>query len=124
VLKTTNSDFAIVHALDGYDEISLTDDVRIFTKKSMRLYEPKSLGFTKIEPSAIFGGKNLEENAKVFLSVLKGNGTDAQNNVVIANAAFAISLYKENSYLAALEDAQKSLFNGSALNSFEKLKSI
>ena len=124
VLKTTESDFAIVHALDGYDEISLTDDVRVFTRKSTHLYNPKILGFAKINATDIYGGKNLKENAKTFLSILKGNGTAAQNNVVLANAAFAISLYAQNSYLAALEDAKKSLFNGYAFNSFEKLKSI
>jgi anthranilate phosphoribosyltransferase len=39
----------------------------------------------------IYGGKNLKDNAKIFLSILKGNGTAAQNNVVLANAALAIS---------------------------------
>ncbi len=124
VLKTTESDFAIVHALDGYDEISLTDDVRVFTRKSNHLYNPKTFSFNVVKPIDIYGGNNLEENAKIFLSILEGNGTEAQNNVVLANAAFAISLYAQNSYLAALEDAKKSLFNGSALKSFEKLKSI
>lgn len=124
VLKSDTASFAIVHALDGYDEISLTGDTKIFTKKSNQIHGPDSFGFKQIQPEELYGGKTIASNAKLFLNILKGKGTAAQNNAVLANAALAISLYEENSYHAAVRIAQQSLFSGRALESFKKLKAI
>ena len=49
-------------------------------------------------PSDIYGGNSTEEAAKIFLKILKGEGTWAQNAVVMANAAmalFATGKYKD-----------------------------
>lgn len=124
VLKDTDTNFEIVHALDGYDEISLTGDTKIFTKNAVRIYQPKGLGFNAVKPETIHGGKTIASNAKIFLDILKGKGTEAQNNVVIANAALAISLHEENSFYAATQIAKQSLMSGKALKSFEALKAI
>lgn len=124
VLKSTTSNFAIVHSLDGYDEISLTGDTRIFLKKKAQIHEPMSFGFPMVKPEELYGGKTIASNARIFLDILKGKGTAAQNNVVLANAALAISLYEGNSYPAALEMAKQSLYNGKALQSFNILKQI
>ena len=124
VLKASDINFSIVHGLDGYDEISLTSDTKIFTKKNIQVHEPKSFGFKQIKQEELFGGKTIADNAKIFLDILEGKGTSAQSNVVLANAALAISLYQENSYNAALSLAQQSLFGGKALECFNKLKSI
>lgn len=124
VLKSTDINFNIVHALDGYDEISLTGDTKIFTRKSIQTHEPKSFGFKAVKPEDLFGGQSIASNAKIFLDILKGKGTDAQNNVVLANAALAIALHEENSYPAALQMAKNSLLNGKALKCFDALKAI
>lgn len=124
VLKTTNDNFAIVHALDGYDEISLTGDTKIFTKKNIQIHEPSSFSFKQIKPEELYGGKTIAANAKLFMNILKGKGTAAQSNAVLANAALAISLYEENSYHAAVRIAQQSLYGGKAYDCFVKLKSI
>ncbi len=124
VLKSTAANFAIVHALDGYDEISLTSDTKVFTKKNIQIHGPKSFGFKQIKQEELYGGKTITSNAKVFMNVLKGKGTAAQSNVVIANAALAISLYESNSYHAAVRIAQQSLYSGKALECFNILKKI
>ncbi|MFN8260150.1 MAG: anthranilate phosphoribosyltransferase [Chitinophagales bacterium] len=124
VLLSTNAVFAVVHSLDGYDEISLTGDTRIFLRKKMQIHEPKSFGFPLVRPEELHGGKTVAANAKVFMDILKGKGTVAQQHVVLANAALAISLYNENSYPAALEMAKHSLFDGKALQCFNVLKQI
>jgi anthranilate phosphoribosyltransferase len=124
VLKSTKVNFAIVHALDGYDEISLTGDTKIFTRKKVQVHEPESFSFKKIKPEELYGGKTIATNAKLFSTILKGKGTPAQNNVVLANAALAISLYEGNSYHTAVRLAQQSLYSGKALECFNKLKSI
>ncbi|MBK9794821.1 MAG: anthranilate phosphoribosyltransferase [Sphingobacteriales bacterium] len=124
VLKSTSENFAIVHSLDGYDEISLTGDTRVFTKKNIQIHEPSSFSFKPVKPEELYGGKTIAANAKLFMNILKGKGTPAQNNVVIANAALAISLYEQNSYHAAVRIAQQSLYSGKALESFKALKQI
>ncbi|MCC6570767.1 MAG: anthranilate phosphoribosyltransferase, partial [Chitinophagales bacterium] len=69
------------------------------------------------------GGATIASNARIFMDILRGKGTEAQNSVVLANAAMAISLYENNSYNAALEMAKKSLFDGKALACLNQLKS-
>ena len=90
----------------------------------MQIHEPKSFGFPLVRPEELHGGKTVAANAKVFMDILKGKGTVAQQHVVLANAALAISLYNENSYPAALEMAKHSLFDGKALQCFNVLKQI
>ena len=124
VLKKTSTKFVIVHAVDGYDEISLTGDTRIFGRKSAQLFTPIGLGFKQLKPQDLLGGNYVKENADILLAILKGKGTDAQNNVVLANAALAISIYEDNSYPAALSMAKQSLFEGKALSSLNALKTI
>ena len=43
-----------------------------------------------VSPSDIYGGNSPEEAARIFLDILKGKGTWAQNAVVLANAAMAL----------------------------------
>jgi len=124
VLKSSEINFSIIHAIDGYDEISLTSDTKIFSKKTTQIHQPQSFGFKQIKAEDLHGGKTIDTNAKVFMNVLNGKGTESQNNVVLANAALAISLYEQNSYNAALDMAKNSLYNGKALECFKKLKAI
>lgn len=124
VLKSTNINFAIVHSIDGYDEISLTGDTKIYTRKNIQIHEPKSFGFKQIDPHEIAGGNTIEANAQILLDILNGNGTEAQNSVVLANAALAISLYENIHYREALEKVKDSLFNKKALACLTALQSI
>jgi anthranilate phosphoribosyltransferase len=67
----------------------------------------------------------VEEAAKIFMKILSGDGTWAQNAVVLANAAMALHCtggYKEydEAYLAAVE----SLESGKAKESLTKLISL
>lgn len=124
VLKKTNTQFAIIHAMDGYDEISLTAETKIFTRKNIELWDTKKMGFKKNKPNDIEGGKTVAANAKIFLDILKGKGTDAQNNVVLANAALALSIYDNSTYKAALLKAKSSLTEGKAYHCLKILKTI
>ncbi len=114
--------YAIVHSLDGYDEISLTSDIKIINNQGERIISPEELGFRKIDPAAISGGDTIEEAADIFETVLNGEGTDAQNNVVIANAGVAIHTYDAQiSIEEGISMAGESLASGNARKSFKKL---
>lgn len=111
ILQEENCNYGIVHALDGYDEISLTSAFKIFTKSGEKMISPKDLGMKTIPQTAIFGGNSVADAAKIFKTILEGNGTEAQNNVVLTNAAFALQIVDETkTFETAFEEAKESLF--------------
>jgi anthranilate phosphoribosyltransferase len=122
LLQATGKSYCIIHGLDGYDEISLTNDTKVITNKGERVMTPEQLGKRMVQPSDIFGGNSTEEAAKIFLNIIKGNGTWAQNAVVLANAAMALhSTGKYSAYDDAYAAAVDSLDSGAA---YRKLKSL
>ena len=122
ILQKNNEDFMLVHALDGYDEISLTGDTKIFNKNGEEIFSATELGFKNIEAESIFGGNTKEEAAKIFRNILEGKGTYEQNAVVLANAAKALqNTGKFENYETSLAAAKESLESGKALNSLQLL---
>jgi anthranilate phosphoribosyltransferase len=125
LLQQTEKAFTIIHSLDGYDEISLTNDTKVITNEGERIMTPEQLGKRRVEPQAIHGGNSIEEAAKIFVTILKGEGTWAQNAVVLANAAMALyctGTYK--TYDQAYNAAVESLESGRANQSLQKLISL
>jgi anthranilate phosphoribosyltransferase len=117
--------YGIIHALDGYDEISLTSGFKIFTKQGEQIINPEDLGQKRIQQSEIFGGNNVADAAQIFKTILEGNGTEAQNNVVLTNAAFALTIVDERKrFENAFEEAKNSLFGLKAKQTLEKLVSL
>lgn len=122
LLQKQNAEFMLVHALDGYDEISLTADTKIFDKSGEKILSAQEFGFENISPESIYSGDTKEEAAKIFMKILEGNGTKEQNSVVLANAALALTnTGKFGNYENCLEIAEDSLANGKALNCLKKL---
>lgn len=119
--QKTDKHFVILHALDGYDEISLTGAFKKITNDKEEIVNPEEIGLETIQPQAIFGGDTVEESAKIFENILKGEGTKAQNEVVIANAAMAIQCGKGVSTDDALGMARESLESGKALKTFKRI---
>ena len=125
ILQEENTNYGIVHALDGYDEISLTGGFKIFTKNGEKLITPEELGQKRLEQSEIFGGNSVADAAKIFKNILDGNGTEAQNSVVLTNAAFALQIVESNkSFEDAFEETKDSLFGLKAKQTLEKLVSL
>ncbi|GHB28451.1 anthranilate phosphoribosyltransferase [Mongoliitalea lutea] len=116
--------FSILHALDGYDEISLTGDFKMISNEGEKLFTPEQIGLPKIEASRIAGGETIAESAQIFENVLKGKGTVEQNSVVIANAAAAlVTAHSSLDFPSAVEKATDSLMGGKALKVFQTLLS-
>lgn len=125
ILQEEDINYGIIHALDGYDEISLTSGFKFFTKNGEQIINPEDLGLKRIQQSAIFGGNSVADAAKIFESILNGNGTDAQNNVVLTNAAFALTIVDDKkSFETAFDEAKNSLFGLKAKQTLEKLVSL
>jgi len=122
ILQEENTNYGVVHALDGYDEISLTGGFKLFTRSGEQLITPENLGQKRIEQSEIFGGKSVLDAAKIFKTIIEGKGTDAQNSVVLTNAAIALQIVNSNvNFADAFEEAKKSLFGLKAKECLTKL---
>ena len=122
LLQQTDRAFTIIHGLDGYDEISLTNDTKVITKEGERIMTPEQLGKRMVSPIDIHGGNSVEEAAKIFLKILKGEGSWAQNAVVLANAAMALHCTGNfKSYDEAYSAAVESLDSGNAYQALKKL---
>lgn len=114
-LQSCNTPFAIVHSLDGYDEISLTDTFKVTTNDGENLYAPDSFGMVKNQPEQLFGGNSIAEAAEIFINVLKGDADRSQTSAVLINAAFAIHLKEsQRSIEDCIAIAQESISSGSA----------
>ncbi len=120
--QESEKQFCIIHSLDGFDEISLTGSFRALTRTTERTFVPGDLGMDPVSPSEIYGGETVEEAASVFLKIMEGQGSRAQNDVVIANAALALYCMDEPSGLGrCLERARQSLESGKAFHAFKQL---
>ncbi|WP_299224935.1 anthranilate phosphoribosyltransferase [uncultured Psychroserpens sp.] len=119
--QNTNKNYSIVHALDGYDEISLTGNTKIISNSSETMLSPSDLGLNTVEESEIFGGATVKEAAKIFKKIINGEGSKAQNNVVCANAGLAIATANQITHLEGFNLAKESLKSGKAKASLEKL---
>ncbi len=125
LLQQKGKPFTIIHGLDGYDEISLTNDTKVIVNEGEAVMTPEQLGKRPVSAEDIHGGNTPEEAAGIFLDIIQGRGTWAQNAVVLANAAMALhctGAYKNynDAYLAAVD----SLESGKAYNTLKKLQQM
>ncbi|WP_303311098.1 anthranilate phosphoribosyltransferase [Hymenobacter sp. BT730] len=124
LLQQTDTSYAVVHALDGYDELSLTATAKLATPVGERLVTAADFGLATTLPAELAGGRTAAESAQLFLDVLEGRATRAQRDVVTANAALAISCLEPNfSMAASLAAAQESLDSGRARQALRELVS-
>lgn len=122
--QNTATNYSILHGLSGFDEVSLTDEVKIISNTSEQILKPIDFKLPECKLETIKGGTTVDESAKIFYDVISGKGTMAQNNVVCANAAIAIQTVEKLNYEEALSKAQESLASGKALEKLKKLIAI
>ena len=80
------------------------------------------MGFEKLDPKEILGGNGIKESADIFMSVLNGEATTAQNNVVLCNASLAIkTITPQKTFADCFYEAEESLISKKALMSFKNL---
>ena len=122
--QNTDKNFTVLHALDGYDEISLTGATKLISNASESMLTPAYFGVNTVLQEEIVGGEDIAESAQIFLNVLGGKGSEAQNNVVCANAGVAIATATNISPKAGFEKAKESLLGGKGLESLKKLQEL
>ncbi|MEW7279501.1 anthranilate phosphoribosyltransferase [Aquimarina sp. 2201CG1-2-11] len=122
--QNTDKNFTIVHALDGYDEISLTGSTKTISNHTEGILTPRDFGVAALKQSEISGGDSIETSAKIFMDILSGNGTEAQNNVVCANAGIAIATVEGLQPKQGFEKAKESLLSGKGLAALKKVQEL
>ncbi len=122
VLQNENSNYNVVHSLDGYDEISLTGSFKSIGSDSEKLFEPEDLGFDSLKKKELFGGDTIEEAGRIFINVLENKATKAQKNVVVINSAFAMQTFFPNRTIRdCIETSRETIESKKASQLFKNL---
>ena len=117
-----DKNYSIIHALDGYDEISLTGKTKIISNKEEYIATPNHFGLPTYQAQDIFGGDTIESAAAIFVNVLNNESTQAQKDVVIANSAVAIQCFDQSKAIeACVAEARESIESGRAKESLNKI---
>jgi anthranilate phosphoribosyltransferase len=122
--QSTDVNFTILHSLDGYDEISLTSPTKIITSSMEGMLSNESFDIRLLSQNEIEGGKTIDESAQMFTDIISGKGTEAQNNVVCANAGMAIATVTKCSPLEGFQIAKESLLSEKGLKALNKLQEL
>lgn len=124
IFRNTDKNFCVLYSLDGYDEVSLTNEFKLINNKSEQILDSSYFNLKKLKQNQIEGGYDIASSAKIFMDVLNDNCTEAQKNVILANAALAIKTISSKNIAECLSIAKESLESKKGLNSFNKLLSI
>lgn len=125
IFQEEKKKFCIVHTLDGYDEVSLTSQFKVVSNKGEQLFVPEELGFKRVGQEELYGGDTPEQASQIFKNVLHAQGSSAQMNAVMVNAAFGIqTIEQDKSIEECIEIARDSLYGKKALNALEKFIEI
>lgn len=122
--QNTSVNFTILHSLDGYDEIALTGNTKTISNQMEGMLKPEDFGVNSVAPADIQGGKTIEESALLFYKIISGKGTEAQNNVVCANAGMAIATVNQLTPQQGFDSAKESLLSGKGFNVLQKLQKL
>lgn len=115
-MQESGKQFSIIHALDGYDEISLTGKFDLRNNAGHQVLNPSDLNKKQLQASQLQGGETQEEAVRIFRNILEGNGTAAQIDVVTANAGMAIKTIKPTTSIEdCIQEATESLSSSKAL---------
>ncbi|MFC5413181.1 anthranilate phosphoribosyltransferase [Larkinella bovis] len=120
--QQTPKRFMILHALDGYDEVSLTGAFKTISAHAEQVLTPHQIGLPQLQPEQLAGGKSVEDSARIFMNVLNNEATPAQTDAVVANAALALVVAGHAKTVEeGIQQARESLESRRALNSLKKL---
>ena len=88
------------------------------------MLSPQDFGVLPLEANQIAGGDNVDSSAKIFMNIIQNKGTQAQQEVVCANAGMAISTALDLSPIESFEKAKESLLSGKAFEALTKLQNL
>ena len=114
----------IIHGADSLDELSTsgTNKVTQLTNKEITTYhlDPLSLGLPQANLEQLRGGAP-EENARITLSILRGEGGPGRDVVLLNSAAVLVAAEKAPNFKAGISLSAEAIDSGEALKKLEQL---
>lgn len=115
---------AVVHGLDGLDEITACAKTKVCEIKDGQLetyyLDPEAYGLTYAKPQDLVGGDKYE-NARITENILNGTDRGAKRTAVLLNAGMSLYLAGQAPTLAAgIALAEEIIDSGRALKQLEK----
>ncbi|MDP2729964.1 MAG: anthranilate phosphoribosyltransferase [Dehalococcoidales bacterium] len=115
----------VVHGEDGLDEITLGGKSQVAEIKEGQLesytISPEDFGLSRASLDSLKGG-TAEENATLLRSILSGNNSGPQRDVVLMNAAAAlVAGDKAKTFQQGMDLAKEAMDGGRALAKLEQL---
>lgn len=119
----------VVHGSDSMDEITVTGKTIVAELRDGMVkkyqFDPADIGIKRWSANELKGGRTAKENAKLLLSVLKGEEREAKRDIVLINAAAAIYVSETSPDINdALGRAAESIDSGKALSKLNELVKI
>ena len=123
ILRPHRKSYRVIYGMDGYDEISLTDNARILGSSQDEILSAVQLQIPNLEPESLNSGGTVESAVQLLTEILRGNGTEAQNQVVSANVAMARKTFNESLDLKdCFEDSLQFIRSGQTAKHFNLTK--
>jgi anthranilate phosphoribosyltransferase len=121
ILNNTTSNYRVTMSHDKCNEISLCSNFTIGFKGGQTIYEPEELGLMRTTPEDLVAGNTLSDNVNLFKTILSGNGTKAQTDIISVNAGLGIGLYHNCSFKDGIKEAKDLLLGGKGIEVLNKL---
>ena len=124
LFQKTEQNVTVLYDLKGYDEISLTGTTKALSRNSERVLTPADFGVKQLQATQISGGSSVASSAEIFMNIIQNKGTEAQQNVVCANAGMALATALNLSPIEGFEKAKESLLSGKAFTALSTLQKL
>ncbi|XOV69066.1 MAG: anthranilate phosphoribosyltransferase [Fluviicola sp.] len=120
VLRPNRKSFSVVYAMDGYDEITLTDSARLLENDNDSMVSAESFGETVVNSEQLKSGGTIDKASEILRSIASGNGSETQTKVVAANVATAIqTMTPQTSLRDAYVEAHQFILSGQTAKHFK-----
>ena len=93
ILKKSRNAYRVVYGMDGFDEVTFTNQTRVLGDHSDYMIDASQFGLKPIQLTDLKAGNTIKKSASIVKEILKGKGSKAQNQVVAINTALAMNCF-------------------------------
>jgi len=120
-------DAMVVHGEDGLDEITLTNGTKVSryadNKVENFIVSPEDFGMKRGKLEDLIGA-DKDANARITLSILKGEKGPKRDVVLMNSSAALVVAGKAKDFRSGVETAAEALDSGQAMNKLEEIKKV
>jgi len=121
ILKDDRNEFRVVYGMDGYDELTLTDQTRILGRTSDEYLSANNFSIDAVNSESIHSGNSIKDAADIVRSILRGESSVEKTNVISANTALALQCYHPNESIQNLFNDAVSFIRKGETAKFHKI---